>query len=101
MIPAARNDGRDPARHVKHYAEKLLATARPDQGTQIWIQSMRLPAGAEGEIAAAVGAAAQAGVSHLAAWSFDGGALLDPVLSERPERVWAETARAFAALRAK
>jgi hypothetical protein len=92
---------RDPVKHVTHYAKKLLATARPDQGTQVWIQSMRLPAGTEPEIGRAVRAAAQAGVSHLAAWSFDGGALLDPVLAENPDRVWSETARAFAGLRAK
>jgi hypothetical protein len=96
-----RRGRRRPENHVRHYAEKLLSTVRPGQGTQVWIQSMRLPAGAEGEIGLAVQAAAAAGVSHITAWSFDGGALLDPVLAENPTRVWSETAKAFASLRAK
>ena len=91
----------DPASYVRHFADKLLASASPGRGTQIWIQAMRLPSGTEGEVGRAILAAAEAGVSHIGAWSFDGGALLDPVLSERPDRVWAETSRAFAALRGK
>lgn len=92
---------KSPSGNVRHYAEKLLATARPEQGTQVWVQAMRLPSGTEGEITQAVNAAAEAGVSHIAAWSFDGGALLDPVLAENPGRVWAETQHAFATLRRK
>ena len=63
------------------------------------MQAMRLPRGAEGEIETACRAAVAAGATHLAAWSYDGGALLDPVLSEDPARVWAETERVFSALR--
>lgn len=92
---------RSPVKHVQHYAEKLVAQARPGQGSQVWVQAMRLPEGAEPEIGQAVRAAAAAGVTHIAAWSFDGGALLDPVLAENPARAWSETARAFAALRGK
>jgi hypothetical protein len=91
----------DPVKHVRHYTEKLAATVRPDQGIQVWIQAMRLPAGAEKEIAQAVQSAAQAGATHVAAWSFDGGALLDPVLAENPSAVWDATSKAFAALRGK
>ena len=43
---------------------------------------------------------AQAGVTHLAAWSYDGGGLLDTVLAEDPAKVWAATARTFKRLRA-
>jgi hypothetical protein len=92
---------RDPVKHVQRYAERLKSTVRSDQGTQIWIQSMRLPAGTEGEIGKAVRAAAESGVTHIAAWSYDGGALLDPVLAEDPARVWAETAKAFSSLKSK
>jgi hypothetical protein len=92
---------KDPAQHVAHYARKLLDAVRPGQGTQIWVQAMRLPAGTEGEIGRAVRAAAEAGISHVAAWSFDGGALLDPVLAESPGAVWLETSQALAALRGK
>ncbi len=90
---------KDPSDHVRHFAEKLLRTARPGQGSQLWIQAMRLPSGAEGEIGWAVRAAAEAGVTHVAAWSFDGGALLDSALSENPARVWAETSKVFSILK--
>ena len=56
---------------------------------------MRLPAGKEHEIGLAVETAVKEGITHVASWSFDGGELLDTVLSERPEVVWAETEKAF------
>lgn len=90
---------KDPVAHVRHYAEKLKATVPAGRGTQVWVQAMRLPGGAENEIEAAVRAAVEGGASHIAAWSFDGGALLDPVLAENPERVWAATSRVFESLR--
>jgi hypothetical protein len=84
------------AAHVAHYAEKTVASVRgAGKGSQIWIQSMRLARGRENEIEAACQAAARAGATHLAAWSYDGGALLDTVLAEDPAQVWAATARAF------
>jgi hypothetical protein len=90
----------DPDKHVRHFTERTAALARPQgKGVQVWIQAMRLPKGAEGEIGTACRAAVAAGATHLAAWSYDGGALLDPVLSEDPRRVWAEVAKAFAEIR--
>jgi hypothetical protein len=61
---------------------------------------MRLPAGAEGEIQKACEAAVKEGVTHLAAWSFDGGELLDPVLSERPAEVWRSVEEVYKRIRA-
>ena len=91
----------EPEKHVGHFTERAAALARPHgKGVQIWIQAMRLPKGSEGEILSACRAAAAAGATHLAAWSYDGGALLDPVLSEDPARVWAEVRQAFTELRA-
>ena len=79
----------NPDHHVGEYAKYVLESASPKgKGSQIWIQAMRLPAGAEGEIHEACEAASREGVSHIAAWSFDGGEILDPVLAERPEKVW-------------
>lgn len=90
----------DPDKHVRHYTEKIAAVATPlGKGTQVWIQAMRLPKGAEPEIGTACRAAAAAGATHITAWSFDGGALLDPVLAEDPARVWESVAKAFAELR--
>ena len=56
---------------------------------------MRLPAGSEPEINTAVQAAVDAGITHVAAWSYDGGELLDTVLSERPVEVWTQVEAAF------
>jgi hypothetical protein len=90
----------DPAQHVRRFTERAAALARPlKKDIQIWIQAMRLPKGKESEIGTACRAAVEAGATHVAAWSYDGGALLDPVLSEDPPRVWAEVAAAFAALK--
>jgi len=86
--------------HVRHYSEKVLKTTVPrGQGSQIWIQAMRLPKNKEDEIVSACRAAAGAGVTHLAAWSYDGGALLDTVLAENPSKVWSTTADIFKKLR--
>jgi hypothetical protein len=87
---------REPTPHVTDFSKYVVEHAKKNQKqSQIWIQSMRLPAGKENEIAQAVDAAVAQGVTHIAAWSFDGGELLDTVLSERPEVVWAETEKAF------
>ena len=87
---------REPAPHVEEFSKyvTLHATTNKKQ-SQIWVQAMRLPMGKEHEIGIAVEAAVKEGVTHVAAWSFDGGELLDTVLSERPQVVWAETEKAF------
>ncbi len=91
----------DPAKHVAEFSRHTVQHARANgKGSQIWIQAMRLPAGAENEIARACEAAVKEGVTHLAAWSFDGGELLDPVLSENPAEVWRVTEEIFKKIRA-
>ncbi|MCG3205655.1 MAG: hypothetical protein KCHDKBKB_02377 [Elusimicrobia bacterium] len=82
--------------HVEEFSKYVSLHATTNKKmSQIWIQAMRLPSGKESEIGLAVEAAIRQGISHIAAWSFDGGELLDTVLSERPDMVWAETERAF------
>jgi hypothetical protein len=91
---------RDPSAHVADFSRYVVETARPlGKGSQVWIQAMRLPAGAEQEVRAACEAAAREGITHIAAWSYDGGALADPVLSERPEEVWRVLEETFLSLR--
>jgi hypothetical protein len=86
----------DPALHVADFSRYVVESAKPHgKGSQVWLQAMRLPAGAEGEIHKACEAAVKEGVTHVAAWSFDGGELLDSVLSERPEDVWNTVETAF------
>lgn len=92
----------DPDTRVGEFSRYVVEHAKKNgKGSQIWIQAMRLPAGAEPEITRAIRAAAEAGVSHIAAWSYDGGELLDPVLSERPEVVWKTVVDAFNEIRSK
>lgn len=78
-----------PSAHVSEFARKTVESASKNgKGSQVWIQAMRLPSGAEGEMTSACEAAVKEGITHIATWSFDGGELLDPVLSENPTKVW-------------
>lgn len=92
----------NPAEHITEFSKKVLAETVPkNRGSQIWIQAMRLPAGTEHEIRPAIEAAARAGITHIAAWSFDGGELLDTVLAERPAEVWSVVEATYKALRGR
>ena len=87
---------RDPKIHVDEFAKKVAEDARRNgKQSQIWIQAMRFPAGVEAEVEHAIQAAIAQGITHIAAWSFDGGELLDTVLSERPGEVWQAVEVAF------
>lgn len=87
---------REPTPHVTDFSKYVVDHANKNhKQSQIWVQSMRLPSGKEHEIGLAVDAAVAQGVTHIASWSYDGGELLDTVLSERPDVVWAETEKAF------
>jgi len=87
---------KQPGPHVEEFSKYVAQHAVANRKmSQIWVQAMRLPTGKEFEIGLAVEAAVKQGITHVAAWSFDGGELLDTVLSERPEVVWAETEKAF------
>jgi hypothetical protein len=90
----------DPRKRVFEFSRYVETHASKNgKGSQIWVQAMKLPAGKEDELQTAITAAADAKVTHIAAWSFDGGELLDPVLSERPDKVWSEVEKAFLRLR--
>ncbi len=87
---------RDVKPHMEEFSKYVVEHAVANKkGSQVWIQAMRLPSGTEHEIGHAVEAAVKQGVTHVAAWSYDGGELLDTVLSERPQLVWEEVERAY------
>ncbi|MFH1283072.1 MAG: hypothetical protein ABII27_05350 [bacterium] len=65
----------------------------------IWIQAMKLPKGKEYEIEDAAIAAYDAGVRNMAAWSYDGGELIDGLYSPRYDLVWKTVSKAFKKLR--
>jgi hypothetical protein len=87
---------KNPADHVGEFSKRVVEQANINsKGSQIWIQAMRLPSGTEPEIDSAVKAAVDNKVTHVAAWSFDGGEMLDTVLSENPEKVREVLERSF------
>lgn len=94
--PPRRNEPPGPT--VTHFAEKTVRSAN-GKGSQIWVQAMRLAKGKENEIEAACDAAVKAGITHLAAWSYDGGELLDTVLAEDPKKVWDVVEKIFKRIR--
>lgn len=86
----------NPGKRVSHFAEKVVKTCwEYDKEPHLWIQGMKFPKGTEKEISEAVLAAADAGVHNMAAWSYDGGELLDPVLSDNSQKVWKEIKKAY------
>lgn len=86
----------DPKSHVADFSRYVVEHAKANnKQSQVWIQAMRLPAGAEHEIGAAVEAAVTQGIDYIAAWGYDGGELLDTVLSERPDQVWRAVMESF------
>ena len=56
---------------------------------------MKLPKGTEKEIHDAVETASFYGVHNMAAWSYDGGELLDPVYSADSKKVWQNVKKAY------
>jgi len=90
----------NPEVHVADFSRRVKEAARPHgKATQIWIQAMRLPKGTEEEIVFASEAAVKERIDYLAAWSFDGGELLDTVLAERPREIWKTVVKAFERIR--
>lgn len=77
-----------PYEHVAEFSKRVVDQAHINtKESQIWIQAMRLPSGTEHEIEDAIKAAVDQKVEYVAAWSYDGGEILDTVLSENPARV--------------
>lgn len=85
-----------PVKHVGYFAEKVVKTCwQYDKEPHIWIQAMKMPKGTEKEISQAVQAAAEAGVRNMAAWSYDGGELLDTAYAQNSRKVWQEVKKAY------
>ncbi|MFH1379514.1 MAG: hypothetical protein ABII23_04475 [bacterium] len=86
----------DPEDHVGYFASKVVNTCTKYQKEpHLWIQAMKFPRGAEKTIMQAVEAAADREVTNIAAWSYDGGELLDNVYSEDSRNVWKTVKKAY------
>lgn len=86
---------------VHRCAERMVALARRRKlATQVWVQAFQVPAGREEELRIGIGAAAEAGVSYLAAWSYRGTESMSAIRCERPEVVWSILGEEFRARRA-
>ncbi len=68
---------------------------------QIWIQGFRIPEGREEEVGHAIEIAYEEGVRNIAVWSFQGGACMSYLRSERPEVVWQKVSKVYRDLREK
>ncbi|MBI2560454.1 MAG: hypothetical protein HYW14_04900 [Planctomycetes bacterium] len=55
---------------------------------QIWIQGFRVPSGKENEVSDAIQVAYDTGIRNIATWSFEAGACMSYIKSERPSIVW-------------
>ncbi|MBD3272658.1 MAG: hypothetical protein GF384_09005 [Elusimicrobia bacterium] len=96
------NRSKKPVEHVGYFAYKVAKTCwENSKEPHVWIQAMKLAHGYEHEIGKAIDAAYENAVRNFAAWSFDGGALLDNVSSSDPETVWKEVRKAFMRIRRK
>jgi len=85
----------EPAAYVRTHADALRrvcdATGRE---MEIWIQGVRVPAGAESRIAEACEAAIEAGAERLAFWSYRGTERMSSLACGDPEAAWAAMRRA-------
>lgn len=86
----------DPEEHVGYYAAKVSHTCTRYQKTpHLWIQAMKFARGDEKTISKAVQTAVDCNITNIAAWSYDGGELLDNVYSEDSKNVWKTVKKAF------
>ena len=74
---------------VKTISDEVVTLCkRYHKEPQIWIQGFRVPEGREDEVSAAIKIAYDSGVRNIATWSFDAGACMSYISSDRPEMVW-------------
>ncbi|MDD5492504.1 MAG: hypothetical protein PHV60_07485 [bacterium] len=81
---------------VEDFAKKVYNLCKHhNKEAQLWIQAFKIPSGFEPEISKAVEIAAKTGITNIAAWSYDGGSLVDQLNSADPALVWQTVKQAF------
>ena len=74
---------------VKTVSDEVLRLCeKHNKEPQIWIQGFRVPEGREDEVSVAIKTAYDSGIRNIATWSFDAGACMSYISSDRPEMVW-------------
>ncbi|MBI4008325.1 MAG: hypothetical protein HY354_07480, partial [Planctomycetes bacterium] len=68
---------------------------------QIWIQGFRVPSGKENEVSEAIQTAYDAGIRNIATWSFEAGACMSYIKSERPSIVWEKVVEKYKILKTR
>jgi hypothetical protein len=63
--------------------------------SEIWIQSYKIPAGAEGELTLAIETAYSRGIRSIWAWSFFGTGYMSYIACENPALAWAHVGEAY------
>jgi hypothetical protein len=85
---------------VEDFAKKVYNLSKEyNKEAQLWIQAFKIPSGKEPEISKAVEIAAGAGITNIAAWSYDCGSLVDQLNSANPALVWQTVKQAFRAIK--
>ncbi len=94
--------GGEAAEYVGRHTRTTIEVAnRHGLDHHIWVQAFGVPAGRESEIGTAIDAAADAGATNIAAWSYDGCSALSTCECSRPEEAWKVVADGFRRLRSR
>lgn len=94
--------GCEAAEYVGRHTRTTVEVAdRHGLDHHIWVQAFGVPAGRESEIGTAIDAAAAAGATNIAAWSYDGCSALSTCECSRPEEAWKVVADGFRRLRSR
>ena len=93
--------GVDPERFTRAYGQRAADAARAHgRGLQLWVQAFSVPEGREEELRLGLRVAAEAGATHVAAWSYEGTASMS-IRCARPEVAWHLLGEAFRDLRGR
>jgi len=94
--------GGDPAEYVGRHTRATVEVAeRHGLDHHVWVQAFEVPAGREAEIGIAIDAAADAGATNIAAWSYDGCSAMSTCECSRPDVAWKIVADGFRRVRSR
>jgi hypothetical protein len=85
----------DPAEYVRRHVRPLRSLCdATGHEMEVWIQGIRIAAGREDSIVAAVGEAAAAGAARISFWSFRGTERMSHLACADPDAAWSAMCRA-------
>jgi hypothetical protein len=92
--------GAEPEPFMRAYGRAAADAARKHgRDLQLWVQAFSVPEGREEELRTGLRVAQEMGVSHVAAWSFEGTTSMSRLRCARPDVVWEILGEEFRRLR--